>query len=183
MRRTVATLVGRLLEFRTRDGHWEGRLSISALSTATAAIALMVYDRKNALAGPGLEWLIARQNKDGGWGDTTVSFSNPGTTLLCWSALCASRDPLFRLLRSALRSRTLEVASAMQPESGGYLEATPLTAFVTMSLIHAGRENHPIAANGIRFLVNSARPDGSWPIDTNLAWILQQLLFFPYFAR
>ena len=25
---------------------------------------------------------------------------------------------------------------------------------------------------GVRFIVNSARPDGSWPIDTNLAtWV------------
>ena len=29
-----------------------------------------------------------------------------------------------------------------------------------------------VIARGIEFLVNSARPDGSWPIDTNLAnWV------------
>lgn len=83
-----------------------------------------------------------------------------------------SRNPLFRPIRFALRSRTLQVARNMQPESGGYLEAIPLTAFVTMSLITAGEAKHPIVTDGIRFLVDSARPDGSWPIDTNLAtWV------------
>jgi squalene-hopene/tetraprenyl-beta-curcumene cyclase len=41
-----------------------------------------------------------------------------------------------------------------------------------MSLIEAGYTTHPIVANGIRFLRQSIRPDGSWPIDTNLStWV------------
>jgi len=75
-------------------------------------------------------------------------------------------------LRSGLRRRTLGVARSMQPSTGGYLEATPLTAFVVMSLISAGTADHPIVEHGLRFLAASARSDGSWPIDTNLAtWI------------
>src|SRR5205807_1883084 len=34
----------------------------------------------------GLAWLAARQNADGGWGDTVRSFSNISTTMLCRAA-------------------------------------------------------------------------------------------------
>jgi squalene-hopene/tetraprenyl-beta-curcumene cyclase len=52
------------------------------------------------------------------------------------------------------------------------LEATPLTSFVVMSLIGAGLPDHAVVTRGIEFLVRSARPEGSWPIDTNLStWV------------
>lgn len=83
-----------------------------------------------------------------------------------------SRNLPLAAIRSALRSKTLMIARGMQPESGGYLEATPLTSFVMMSLISSGNAQHPIVESGIRFLTTSARADGSWPIDTNLAtWV------------
>ncbi len=57
----------------------------------------------------------------------------------------------------------------MQPHSGGYLEAAPLTSFVVMSLAASGHVEHPVVQQGVTFLLDSVRPDGSWPIDTNLA--------------
>jgi len=57
----------------------------------------------------------------------------------------------------------------MQPASGGYLEAAPLTSFVVMSLAASGRVEHPVVQQGVKFLLDSVRPDGSWPIDVNLA--------------
>jgi squalene-hopene/tetraprenyl-beta-curcumene cyclase len=57
----------------------------------------------------------------------------------------------------------------MQPDSGGYLEAAPLTSFVVMSLAATGRAEHAVTQQGVKFLLDSVRPDGSWPIDTNLA--------------
>jgi len=80
-----------------------------------------------------------------------------------------TRNPITRLVRHLARRRTLDALICMQPQSGGYLEATPITSFVTMSLISVGRSDHPTARAGIRFLVDSVREDGSWPIDTNLA--------------
>jgi squalene-hopene/tetraprenyl-beta-curcumene cyclase len=41
-----------------------------------------------------------------------------------------------------------------------------------MSLIGAGQPQHEVVTQGIAFLVDSVRPDGSWPIDTNLTtWV------------
>ena len=78
-------------------------------------------------------------------------------------------------LRNTTREPTLRTLAAIQPDNGGYLEATPLTSFVTMSLAGMGLHDHAVARKGIAFLSQSQRPDGSWPIDTNLAtWVTTQ---------
>jgi squalene-hopene/tetraprenyl-beta-curcumene cyclase len=83
-----------------------------------------------------------------------------------------TRNPLTRGLRNLTRAKTLEILAAIQPENGGFLEATPLTSFVTMSLAGIGLVEHQVTRRGVEFLVQSAHPDGSWPIDTNLAtWV------------
>ncbi len=47
-----------------------------------------------------------------------------------------------------------------------------MTSFVTMGLASTGRADHPVVAKCVEFLVASVRPDGSWPIDTNLStWV------------
>lgn len=289
MRRNAQSL---LLETRNPHGHWEGELSSSALSTATAIIALeaftksrrdLVHHRRETIANlieKGRLWLKTFQNEDGGWGDTDQSLSNISTTLLCWGALhqtgeafeqtnfratkwiegyaggtapevlapairrrygkdqtfsvpiltalaltgrlgdspkswmlvpqlpfelaaCPkgwfaamrlpvvsyalpaliaiglvkhrnhpSWNPFSRIVRNTVTKRTLQVLQSIQPTTGGFLEATPLTSFVSMSLIGAGEGNHAVVENGIRFLIQSARSDGSWPIDTHLAtWV------------
>ena len=70
------------------EGHWVGKLSSSALSTATAVTALSNVDRAThaALIDGGLRWLAENRNADGGWGDTVKSKSNISTTALCWAA-------------------------------------------------------------------------------------------------
>ena len=83
-----------------------------------------------------------------------------------------TRNPLARLIRELARAKTLRVLESIQPENGGFLEATPLTSFVTMSLASMGLAEHPVARKGAEFLRASARVDGSWAIDTNLAtWV------------
>src|SRR6266404_1262556 len=86
------TALAMLLKERTPDGHWVGELSTSALSTATAVMALHLVQKHGgashqSLIDGGLAWLTAHQNDDGGWGDTTVSFSNISTTMLCRAAI------------------------------------------------------------------------------------------------
>lgn len=329
-RTTLDRLTEGLLGARTTGGHWTGRLSSSALSTATAVVALALVDRHRPHLGlgahvrGGVAWLVRGQNADGGWGDTADSPSNVSTTALCWAAItiadagdepCAAalervrhwmrraagsldprpladtitrrygkdrtfsvpiltvlalagllgadegdaggrnvdgnverddknpnvrtrdgsgddsrgdgesaaigggwrhvpqlpfelaavppawyrwlrlpvvsyalpaliaigqarhrqrptRNPAVRVLRRAVRAHTLRRLAAIQPRGGGFLEATPLTSFVVMSLVAAGEPTHPVVDRGVAFLERSVRGDGSWPIDTNLAtWV------------
>lgn len=84
--------------------------------------------------------------------------------------------PPWSWVRRAAITPSLRVLQRMQPDSGGYLEATPLTSFVLMSLLDTDRTDQPVVAEGLKFLVQSVitENDGrfSWPIDTNLAtWV------------
>lgn len=285
--RTLANAETRLLEERCAGGWWEGELSSSALSTATACAALALARGGGSSADDeqvesGANWLAEHQNDDGGYGDTVCSPSNLSTTALGWMALglaasnaeqrvakeraeswleerlggleaerlaaglkevyaddhtfavpilvaCAvggcfegggnpwptiarlpyelaalprelfkwlglpvvsyalpaliaigqaiedhrrSTNPLTRALRAWTKAPTLRVLERIQPEGGGFLEATPLTSFVVLSLISCGKREHPVTENGLDFLRRSMRADGSWPIDTNLAtWV------------
>lgn len=293
----IANTRVRLLSLRDAAGHWEGELSSSALSTATAIVGLSLVDANEHAfrIARGRQWLITNQNADGGWGDTTVSKSNLSTTLLCWSALSVLLDgssprrgtgpvPLLegtsavgkcelwlrsrvgslepdaicravvarygkdrtfsvpilmtcaiggrlgppgeawrrvlalpfelaafprswfgaiglpvvsyalpaliaigyarffhapprwwdprRWWRALLWPRVSPMLRALQPATGGYLEATPLTSFVTMALAASGQTEHPCVPGAVEFLLRSQHADGSWAIDTNLAtWV------------
>ena len=82
------------------------------------------------------------------------------------------RNPLFRLIRRLAGDASLRTLERIQPGSGGFLEATPLTSFVTMSLAGMGLSHHRVAQQGVRFIIDSVCDDGGWPIDTNLAtWV------------
>ncbi len=78
-------------------------------------------------------------------------------------------NPITRLIRSLTAQKSLDLLDDLQPESGGFLEAAPLTSFVVMSLASIGQTEHPVVHKGVEFLLASVREDGSWPIDTNLA--------------
>lgn len=278
LRQAQSSAAESLIQEASATGHWEGELSASALSTATAIATFQLAIRERAesatlyqpLIVQGLRWLVAHQNEDGGWGDTVLSHSNISTSMLVFASFrmtnavnenpvavgrveayvnkcggfdairkrygkdhtfsvpiltqCAlaglipwrqitplpfelgslphsffrtirlpvvsyalpaliaigqarhfhapSRNPLIRWIRQAAVRPTLRKLESIQPESGGFLEATPLTSFVTMSLVSMGLIDHPVSKQGLKFLVDSARPDGSWPIDTNLAtWV------------
>ena len=68
--------------------------------------------------------------------------------------------------------RTLDLLSEIQPSSGGFLEAVPLTSFVTMSIAASGQVNHPATEAAGRVLENAVLDDGSWPIVCDLAtWV------------
>ncbi len=294
--KTLVNAKTNLFSMLNPQGYWEGELSSSALSTATAVRAMKLFSKTSlthktvsdslaaSLAKKGLDWLVAHQNDDGGWGDTVESPSNISTTILCWSAMdaphaeqdsgiarslnraeawiceragglsptelaraidavygkdrtfsvpiltmCAisgkfgngsnawkqiralpfelavcphqwfrwlglpvvsyalpaliaigqvrhhyrpTKNPVTRVLRWMTREKTLRVLQSIQPESGGFLEATPLTSFVVMSLLSMECDESPVVHSGISFLASSVRADGSWPIDTNLAtWV------------
>ena len=80
------------------------------------------------------------------------------------------------LIMRWIRNRSIQPAlrklEKIVPESGGFLEAIPLTAFVAMCLISVGFGDNLVTTKGLTFLRNQQRPDGSWPIDTDLStWV------------
>lgn len=105
--------------------------------------------------------------------------------------------PPWSWVRRSAIAPSLKVLQRMQPDSGGYLEATPLTAFVVMSLLEVSDEGEhakdglaettvqpnqrttsidarrkQVIQRGLEFLERSMDIEGSWPIDTNLAtWV------------
>ena len=101
-----------LLAERVAEGHWEGELSSSALSTAVACAAMQHVQTATgteehcALIQGGLHWLAEHANADGGWGDTTKSLSNISTTTLCWAT--------FHAVPGALEEHAEVVAAAEQ---------------------------------------------------------------------
>jgi len=122
--KTLKALKERLMQARLPEGCWQGRLSDSALSTATAVFALSVVDKAkyNLLIRRGLDWLIENQNCDGGWGDTVVSLSNISTTMLCWSAL-AIAGRFSRCDRAVAKAESWLVDFAGSLEAGALAEA------------------------------------------------------------
>lgn len=62
--------------------------------------------------------------------------------------------------------------NSLVPESGGFLEAIPLTGFVSMCLVASGLADNYTVRKGTDFLCRQQRDDGSWPIDTDLStWV------------
>ena len=81
-------------------------------------------------------------------------------------------NPVMRLIRHAASQPSLRVLESIQPTHGGFLEATPLTSFVCMSLLGCDLFDHVVTQRCLQFIEASVREDGSWPIDTNLTtWV------------
>lgn len=82
------------------------------------------------------------------------------------------QNPLLKKVREAAVAKSLRLLRKIQPESGGYLEAIPLTAFVCLCLTESGFRDLEVVRDGIRFLKSMQREDGSWPIDIDLStWV------------
>lgn len=103
-----------------------------------------------------------------------VSYAIPALVAigLARSENLPARNPLARALRRVAAPRALRVLEEIQPSSGGFLEATPLTSFVAIGLAAAGRRDHPVARRAVEFLLASVRADGGWAIEADLAtWL------------
>lgn len=79
---------------------------------------------------------------------------------------------LARNIRKRAEKKALKILQKSMPKSGGFLEAIPLTAFVSLSLINAGHRQMNTVKRGIQFLKQTQREDGGWPIDVDLStWV------------
>ena len=82
------------------------------------------------------------------------------------------KNPITRFVRKMARRKVLAVLRSTQPNNGGFLEATTLTSFVAMAMVSCGHAKSDIVKKAASFLTSSMRPDGSCPIDTDLAtWV------------
>jgi len=117
-----------LLDRRNAFGHWTGRLSTSALSTATAVMAQHLAalhtansserERLRQRVAGGLDWLATHRNTDGGWGDTRISFSNISTTMLVHATFHAVSTRSPELFKSGWRA-VLADAGHFVEQAGG----------------------------------------------------------------
>jgi len=100
-----------------------------------------------------------------------VSYALPALIALGLVRYRCGRAPVLPWRRLA-EPAALRRLARIQPASGGFLEAVPLTGFVAMSLAAAGHQDHPVTRDGLAFLRQAQREDGSWPIDSDLAtWL------------
>lgn len=271
LREMQADAMKRLMDSRSSDGMWRGKLSSSAISTSVSVFALQRIDadKYSHLIEGGVRWLNETMKPDGSWGDSVESPSNITATLLTYVSLYAvgkasdkTREYLnerfggdteealvqgvlnyygkdltfsvpilmmcalagvignwkkippfpfelatlpqsiFRYLnlpvvsyaipaliaigicqmrktggflapiRGLFIPKAMRVLVKMQPADGGFLEAAPLTAFVSMCLAEGGFREHEVTQRCATFLHATVREDGAWPIDTNLSgWV------------
>ena len=92
---------------------------------------------------------------------------------------------MFSPIRQLFVPKAMRVLLRMQPADGGFLEAAPLTAFVSMCLAEGGFREHEVTQRCAQFLIDTVREDGSWPIDTNLSGWVTSLAgkILPYVPR
>ncbi len=103
-----------------------------------------------------------------------VSYAIPALIAVGIIGFKKRRNPnlLMNFIRRKAIVPALKKLLRIMPESGGFLEAIPLTAFVCVCLIASGFNQSEIVKRGIFFLENKQREDGSWPIDTDLStWV------------
>ena len=82
------------------------------------------------------------------------------------------KNPVMRMIREVSVKKSMSLLRKIQPESGGYLEAIPLTAFLCLCLIESGYRDLEVVRDGMNFLKRTQREDGSWPIDIDLStWV------------
>jgi len=78
----------------------------------------------------------------------------------------------FQAIRSLFIKPAIKRLNTLVPDSGGFLEAIPLTGFVSMCLIAGNESDNNTVTKGIEFLRRQQRENGGWPIDTDLStWV------------
>ena len=101
-----------------------------------------------------------------------VSYAIPALIAVGILRFQRGKQGILSPLRRRFITPSLRVLERLQPVHGGFLEAAPLAAFVSMCLSCAGFRSHPVTQKAAQFLLNTVRPDGSWPIDTDLSgWV------------
>jgi len=177
-----------------RGGAWIGERVGSLEPEAIARALGKVYGKDRTFAVPILAFLAMCGENGGAWRSVpplpfllallpqgayrffnlqVVSYALPALIAvgLC-RHVCAAKARGGHAWGRLFAGPLLRRLERLQPSHGGFLDAIPLTAFVCLALRQAGHGEHPVARNGLAFLRQAARPDGSWAIDSNLrTWV------------
>jgi hypothetical protein len=104
---------------------------------------------------------------------SVVSYAIPALVAVGIVIFKKKKPNLFwQIIRKFSIKKAMRILHKMLPESGGFLEAIPLTAFVTLSLINSGFTETKVVKKGIQFIKRTQRDDGGWPIDVDLStWV------------
>ena len=104
---------------------------------------------------------------------SVVSYAIPALVTVGIVIFKKKKPNLFwKIIRKFSIQKAMHILHRMLPESGGFLEAIPLTAFVALSLINSGFAETEVVKKGIQFLKRTQREDGGWPIDVDLStWV------------
>jgi squalene cyclase len=104
---------------------------------------------------------------------SVVSYAIPALVAVGIVIFKKKKPNLFwQIIRKFSIKKAMRILHKMLPESGGFLEAIPLTAFVVLSLINSGFTETKVVKKGIQFLKCTQRDDGGWPIDVDLStWV------------
>jgi squalene-hopene/tetraprenyl-beta-curcumene cyclase len=101
-----------------------------------------------------------------------VSYAIPALISVGMAQNAHAGNGLMKRIRSGVSKRALRILTEKQPASGGFLEAAPLTAFCALCLCAAGLSEHVVLENALRFLLETQRSNGAWPIDHSLRqWV------------
>lgn len=76
----VEKAIAFLVKEQEEDGSWFGRWGVNYIygtSGVLSALAVIAPQTHQAEMQKGVNWLVACQNKDGGWGETCESYKNP----------------------------------------------------------------------------------------------------------
>ncbi|GMV83047.1 MAG: hypothetical protein AMXMBFR7_42310 [Planctomycetota bacterium] len=156
LRQGLARVYGRDLTFQV------------PIRMAAAAAGLLDWREVDPLP---FELALVPRGVMGAIGLPVVSYALPALVCVGLSrhAQAPSAWPHVRALRAWSAARALRLTASMQPKSGGFLEAIPITAFCLLGLHAAGQSEHQVARNAARFLAATQRADGGWPVEVHLA--------------
>ena len=136
-----------LLREQERDGAWFGRWGTNYIYgtwSSLCALNALGHDKRSEPFRRAVEWLLARQRPDGGWGEDGASYWRDGG------------------------------------RGEGKASTASQTAWALLGLMTAGEVDHPAAARGVAFLLETQQPHGLWDEDWYTAVGFPRVFYLRY---
>jgi squalene-hopene/tetraprenyl-beta-curcumene cyclase len=138
----------------------------ASILTACAAAELLPWRNVPALR---FEVVCLPKRWQRRFGGPMVRLTAPGLVAAGFDRFFHRRphNPLAWLMRRLAVHPSAAALARLQSASGGFFDAVPLTALVVQGFAAGGCDGHIVARGGVRFLLDTVAPDGSWSIARN----------------